>query len=185
MEEEKVIIYDPVYCSGCMRCMTACSTYNNGATSLSKSRLQIVRHEGHAISRMTEEDDLIFDVLTCQQCDQPACVYFCPTLSIRKNNETGCVTINHDTCVGCRMCMVSCPFGAISYDGDRRSLIKCELCAGDPQCVRFCPTGALKFLPKKEAHLPKRNHLARNLIQNRTRAMRDTATSGEGDHAGS
>ena len=42
MEEEKVIVYDPVYCSGCMRCMTTCSTYNNGATSLSKSRIQII-----------------------------------------------------------------------------------------------------------------------------------------------
>lgn len=181
MEEEKVIVYDPAYCSGCMRCMTACSTYHNGATSLSKARLQIMRHEGHAISRMTEEDDLIFDVITCQQCNQPLCVYFCPTLSIKKDSETGCVTMNHDTCVGCRMCMVSCPFGAISYDADRRSLMKCELCGGDPQCVRFCPAGALTFLSKNEAHLPKRDHLARHLIQNRARAMRDK-TIREADH---
>jgi Fe-S-cluster-containing dehydrogenase component len=59
--------------------------------------------------------------------------------------------------------------------------MKCELCGGDPQCVRFCPTGALKFMPKKEAHWPKRDHLARNLIQNRTRAIRETAGK-EGDH---
>lgn len=184
MEEEKMIVFDPVYCSGCMRCMTACSTYNTGATSLSKSRIQVIRHEGHAISRMTEEDDLIFDLMTCRQCDRPVCVDFCPTLSIKKNIETGCVTMNHDTCVGCRMCMVSCPFGAISYDGDRKSLMKCELCGGDPQCVRFCPTGALTFLAKKDAHLPKRDHLARTLIRNRTKAVRET-TGREEDHANS
>ena len=181
MEEEKVIVYDPVYCSGCMRCMTTCSTYNNGATSLSKSRIQIIRHEGHALSRIDEEDDLVFDMVTCQHCNQPQCVYFCPTLSIKKNSETGSVTINQERCAGCRMCMVSCPFGAISYDADRKALMKCELCGGDPQCVRFCPTGALKFMPKKEAHWPKRDHLARNLIQNRTRAIRETAGK-EGDH---
>jgi Fe-S-cluster-containing dehydrogenase component len=58
--EEKVIVYDPVLCTGCMRCMTTCSTYNFGATSFSKSRIHMIRHEGYAITRMDEEDDLIF-----------------------------------------------------------------------------------------------------------------------------
>ena len=129
--------------------MTACSTYNNGATSLSKSRIQIIRHEGHALSRIDEEDDLIFDMVTCQHCNQPQCVYFCPTLSIKKNSETGSVTINQDRCAGCRMCMVSCPFGAISYDADRKSLMKCDLCGGEPQCVRFCPTDASEIPAEK------------------------------------
>lgn len=182
MDEEKVIVYDPLYCSGCMRCMIACSTHKNGATSLTGSRIQVIRHEGHAISRIDEEDDLVFDVMTCQHCDHPHCVDFCPTLSIRKDSETGCVTIRSETCVGCRMCMISCPFGAISYDGKRKSVMKCDLCGGDPQCVRFCPTQALAFLPKTEAHLPKRDHLARSLIRHRTRAAKE-AVSREDDHA--
>ena len=78
---EKVIVFDPVLCTGCMRCMTACSTYNNGATSLSKSRIHIVRHEGHAITRIDEEDDLVFGVIVYEQCDlcegDPQCVKFC------------------------------------------------------------------------------------------------------------
>ena len=47
--------------------MTTCSTYNNGATSLTKARLQVARHEGHAITEIDEEDELIFEALTCQQ----------------------------------------------------------------------------------------------------------------------
>jgi Fe-S-cluster-containing dehydrogenase component len=54
--EEKVLVFDPFICTGCMRCMTTCSTYNNGATSLAKARLQVARHEGHAITDIDEED---------------------------------------------------------------------------------------------------------------------------------
>jgi hypothetical protein len=66
MEEERVIFFDPHYCTGCMRCATTCSTYNIGATSLTKSCIHIARHEGHTITRIDEEDDLIFQALSCQ-----------------------------------------------------------------------------------------------------------------------
>jgi len=94
--EEKVIVFDPLLCTGCMRCMTTCSTYNDGATSLSKARIHVVRHEGHAITGIDEEDELIFEVLTCLQCDKPFCLYFCPTRAIERNTETGAMTINYD-----------------------------------------------------------------------------------------
>jgi len=170
MAEEKVIVFDPYDCTGCMYCMTACSTYHHGATSLSKSRIHIIRHEGHAITKMDEEDDLIFDVITCQQCDQPYCLYLCPSLAVEKNDDTGALTINHDKCIGCRMCMVGCPFGAILYDLNKKQVVKCELCGGDPQCVRFCASGALQYLPKNLAHLPKRDRLAKKMIQLHERA---------------
>jgi anaerobic carbon-monoxide dehydrogenase iron sulfur subunit len=161
---EKALTYDPFCCSGCMFCMTACSTYNNGATSLSKSRIQILRHEGHAISKINEEDELVFDMISCQHCDQPFCMSVCPTLAIKKDTD-GAVTIDQDRCVGCRTCLAVCPFGAISYDAARKRMLKCELCGGDPQCVKFCPTGALQFVPREYAHLRKRELLSRKRIQ--------------------
>lgn len=164
-------MFDPAYCSGCMRCMTTCSTYTTGATSLSSSRIHIMRHEGHAVSCIDEEDDLIFTLIACQQCDNPPCAKLCPTKAIAKDEETGVVAIDHDQCMGCRLCLINCPFGAISYDERRKRLIKCDLCGGDPQCVRLCPTGALQFLPKNRAHLGKRDLLARNMVRSRTRAM--------------
>jgi Fe-S-cluster-containing dehydrogenase component len=170
MIEEKMIVFEPHDCTGCMYCMTACSTYNNGATSLSKSRIHLIRHEGHAITKITEEDDLIFDVITCRQCEEPYCLYLCPTLAIEKNDDTGALTIIHDKCAGCRMCMVACPFGIIFYDLKKKQMIKCELCGGDPVCVKFCPTGALQFLPKHLAHLPTRDQLARKMVRSRMKA---------------
>jgi carbon-monoxide dehydrogenase iron sulfur subunit len=171
--EEKIIVFDPVLCTGCMRCMTTCSTYNIGATSLSKSRIHIARHEGHAITKIDEEDDLIFEALSCRQCDKPFCLYFCPVQAIEKNKDTGAITINYDRCIGCRMCMVGCPFGAVLYDANKKRVMKCEFCDGDPQCVRFCPTGALQFLPKGLAQIPKIDRLARKIIELRPRVTEE------------
>jgi carbon-monoxide dehydrogenase iron sulfur subunit len=165
MTSEKIIIFKPEYCSGCMRCMTTCTTYNTGSTSFFKSRIHVVRHEGHAITKTDEEDDLIFDVITCLQCDEPYCTCFCPTMAITKDSETGIIVVDHDKCVGCRMCMASCPFGAILYDSDKREVVKCEQCDGEPQCVKFCPTGALQLIDKNLAHLPKRDRLGRKMIR--------------------
>ena len=166
--EEKALVFDPFICTGCMRCMTTCSTYNNGATSLAKARLQVARHEGHAITDIDEEDELIFEALTCQQCDVPYCMHFCPVNAISRNTETGAMVINYNRCIGCRMCMTGCPFGAIRYDTSRKRVIKCELCDGDPQCVKFCPTEALQFLPKSLANSPKIDYLSRKITEQRT-----------------
>jgi carbon-monoxide dehydrogenase iron sulfur subunit len=177
--EEKVIVFDPALCTGCMRCMTTCTTYNIGATSLTKSRIHIVRHEGHAITRIDEEDDLIFEALTCQQCDKPYCMYLCPTGALERNRETGAMVIDYDKCIGCRMCMAACPFGAIRYDSDRKQVIKCELCGGDPQCVKFCPTDALQFIPKSAANIPKIDDLARRIVELRSKTTEEIGVGDE------
>jgi Fe-S-cluster-containing dehydrogenase component len=181
VDDERVLVFDPYYCSGCMYCMTACSTYNNGATSLSKSRIHIARHEGHALAVKGHEDDLIFESVTCQQCDHPYCMYLCPALAMERSDVTGALIINHDKCVGCRMCMVGCPFGALLYDQDRKQIVKCELCGGDPQCVKFCASGALQFVPKRLAHLPRMDRLGRKIVQARTKSNAGRLFEGEGN----
>ncbi|MBN2239204.1 MAG: 4Fe-4S dicluster domain-containing protein [Dehalococcoidales bacterium] len=165
--EYKALVHDPFLCTGCMRCMTTCSTYNNGATSLSRARIQIARHEGHAITRIDEEDELIFEALHCQQCDKPYCMLFCPVSAISRNKETGAMEINYNKCIGCRMCMSGCPFGAIRYDVIRNRVIKCDLCGGDPQCVKLCPMEAIKFLPKTVANTPKIDYLSKKIMETR------------------
>jgi Fe-S-cluster-containing dehydrogenase component len=46
-----------------------------------------------------------------------------------------------DTCVGCKVCTIACPFGTINYNQDSGKVQKCDLCEGNPACASACPTG--------------------------------------------
>jgi anaerobic carbon-monoxide dehydrogenase iron sulfur subunit len=161
--EKKILSHDPNLCTGCMYCMIACSTYKEGATSLSRARLQIIRHEGHALTRITEEDELIFTFTGCQQCEDPACAAVCPTNALKRDLSTGAMLHLQNKCIGCRMCLSSCPFGALSFHKDRKQIFKCDLCNGDPTCVKFCPVEALKFVPAQQVPLAKRAETAKKI----------------------
>ncbi len=160
----KILVFDPHLCTGCMHCMTTCTTYHEGRTSLSKARLQVIRHEGHAITKIDEADELVFTVIGCQQCEDPICSLVCPVAAISRNHTTGAMVIDQDKCVGCRMCLMTCYFGAISFNQEANKVYKCELCAGDPQCVQFCQPRALRFLPVDQANLPKKMATSKKII---------------------
>jgi ferredoxin len=85
-------------------------------------------------------------------CYQAACATACPTEAMLKT-EQGPVTWNGNKCIGCRYCMVSCPFEMpkFEYNEWNPKLQKCTMCferleAGQkPACVEACPTDALMF----------------------------------------
>jgi Fe-S-cluster-containing hydrogenase component 2 len=92
-------------------------------------------------------DEDILDVpMQCQQCDDPACMNICPVEAIEVDDATGAKVINYDKCIGCNMCKIACPFGAVSVDPLTKKVVKCDLCSGDPACAKFCPTGAIEYM---------------------------------------
>lgn len=64
---------------------------------------------------------------------------------IERDPGTGLVRRRLEGCIGCRACMVACPFEAAFYDSGADVVVSCDLCGGDPQCVRYCPSGALAY----------------------------------------
>ncbi|MGD0236129.1 MAG: 4Fe-4S dicluster domain-containing protein [Syntrophorhabdales bacterium] len=163
--ERKVLAFDPHLCTGCMYCITACSTHNEGRTSLSAARLRMIRHEGHALTRAREKDELIFTLVMCRQCEDPVCSAVCPTGAITRDSSIGAMVIEREVCTGCGECTTSCPFGAISFsensNGEARAF-KCELCKGDPLCVKFCYAQALTYVPARDVTDPERPETAVN-----------------------
>lgn len=130
---KKMLIVDPAKCTGCQACESACSTFKEEECHLLKSRIKVLRFS----------DQVFFYPLVCQQCDKPPCAVICPTTALLKDSQTGVVEYIKERCVGCKMCLLACPFGAIGMvDG---MPIKCDLCGGDPACTRLCEPGAITF----------------------------------------
>jgi formate dehydrogenase iron-sulfur subunit len=88
----------------------------------------------------------------CMNCQDPACASACPVAALRKTKD-GPVTYEAARCIGCRYCMVACPFSVPKYEWNKRLPLirKCDMCndrvtQGQPTaCAAACPTGATKF----------------------------------------
>jgi len=89
--------------------------------------------------------------IQCRHCEAAPCAVICPTGAISKRGFDGPVVINEKLCIGCRSCILVCPYGVPQSRGDGRVITKCDLCferlerGEEPACVSGCPTGALKY----------------------------------------
>ncbi|QSZ67557.1 4Fe-4S dicluster domain-containing protein [Methanofollis aquaemaris] len=137
---ENLLLITPEKCIGCGTCELACSVGHEGEFRPATSRISVHRFEAGVNVPMT-----------CLQCDKPACVAGCPTGALEKDTETGLVNVIASKCIGCRMCVMACPFGNISYSMAAKKPLKCDQCDGSPMCVEFCPTNAIEYLPADTA----------------------------------
>jgi len=134
------LFFSPDLCTGCRACELACSFTCEGIFSPARSRIRIVRIDCDGI-----------DIpVGCEHCEDAPCRAVCPVRAISRDALTGAMILDTTVCIGCKQCMVSCPFGAISFDAERRILYKCDLCHGDPECVKWCFTEALKVASEED-----------------------------------
>ncbi len=133
---QKSLLIDPAKCTSCLQCELACSFEHEGAFNPAKSRIKVFEFEHGALAIP----------YTCTQCAEAWCMHACPVEAITKNPATGAMEVNEDTCVGCKVCTIACPFGTINYSQSSGKVIKCDLCGGDPQCAEACPTGAITYV---------------------------------------
>jgi protein NrfC len=94
-----------------------------------------------------------FIPLLCNHCNNPPCVRGCPTRATYKDEQNGIVMMDTKKCVGCKTCMVACPYNARYYSDEKRAVDKCNFCfdtrlsQGEKltACANACPTGARTF----------------------------------------
>ncbi|MCW8344549.1 cytochrome c nitrite reductase Fe-S protein [Vibrio sp. ZSDZ65] len=141
------MLHDENACIGCTACTEACREVNKVPEGV--SRLEINRSEP-----MGEYPDVEyrFTRTSCQHCENPPCVYVCPTGAAYKDEETGIVDVHKEKCVGCGYCLAACPYQVRFFHPEDHSADKCNFCrdtnlaAGkQPACVESCPTKALVF----------------------------------------
>ena len=146
----KVLMIEQEKCTGCRQCEMVCSVFHTGASNPSRSRIKVVKWE-HAGFYLP---------MTCQNCEDPFCVEVCPTKACYKDLENQRVVIDKNKCIGCKTCIVACPFGAPLFDSVERVSIKCDYCDGDPQCVRFCEAKAITYVDADKVGVDKKRGAA-------------------------
>ncbi len=177
-------------CIGCRRCVHACVKENNqsrpdpeGSHNNPIQWIKVLEMEKEKGIDLTDSnayynpDEVprpghFYMPIACQQCEDPPCTKVCPVQATWSEPD-GIVTIDYDWCIGCRYCMVACPYGARRFNWGKPNLPpdqlnpnthvlgnrprekgvveKCTFCiqrtrAGRyPACVEICPVGARKF----------------------------------------
>ncbi|MBI1885888.1 MAG: 4Fe-4S dicluster domain-containing protein [Chloroflexi bacterium] len=131
----KMILPHPEKCVACHLCEGACSFKHEGSFVPAKTRIWVYDFV----------DEGIYGAVTCFHCKDAPCLSNCPTYAITRDPATGQVTVNDDKCIGCKMCMVACPFGVMGFHMEKNVAHNCDLCGGDPQCVKVCIYDALEY----------------------------------------
>jgi Fe-S-cluster-containing dehydrogenase component len=146
-------------CVGCRSCEIACMHHHLGDNNddpkerpLAVPRVKVecglldrtqtsVDHSGDTCFRGNLHKTF---VILCQHCDDPECVGACIAGALTKDPD-GMVRHHPELCVGCLMCIMACPFGAIYRDPGSKGVVKCDLCGGKeiPSCVGACKVDAL------------------------------------------
>lgn len=164
-EDRLGVLVDTDVCVGCRHCEWACRTAHNMPSPdldnySDDSVFKEYRHpDATSLTVVNEfENDKnsllpIHVKLQCMHCERPACVSACIVGALTKG-EDGSVVWDDDKCIGCRYCMVACPFQIPTYDYDRSidpHIRKCDLCTERrkddklPACIEICPNEALLF----------------------------------------
>ena len=158
-----MLLVDIGKCIGCGVCELICSSKHHAVFDNSKSRI----HSNIFL------DDAVAIPIFCYHCEDPFCGKMCPAgaITVKKDESSGTtlVTVSEEKCVGCRMCMMVCPYGCIIVS-DQGYAEKCDLCGGDPECVKYCPTKAISFVEPELSMIAKKRDVARsilNLIKNK------------------
>jgi Fe-S-cluster-containing dehydrogenase component len=150
-------ILDPAECTGCRTCELACEA----RTPTSEAILNAMIADPQPADRIFVEAGYdskngIFPVpIFCHHCEDAPCIKVCPTDAISKNEEYNAIILNQDDCIGCRECLMACPFGALAVDSSGK-MIKCDLCVDrlgkgeNPSCVDSCPQEILKYIDEQE-----------------------------------
>jgi len=169
-EDRMGVLVDTTVCIGCRRCEWACKKAHNLPAGdiesySNESVFDKMRRPGNesytVVNRYNNQENPNKPVnvkVQCMHCDKPACVSACIVGAFSKQ-ENGAVIWDTDMCIGCRYCMVACPFQIPTFEYDKAiqpNINKCDFCyerARDgllPACVEICPVEALIYGKRRD-----------------------------------
>ena len=173
VKEFKAILYDSTRCVGCQSCEFSCAEANNLPEPTDYPEAGKIRKTDETrrtvVNAYETSKGEVYVKRQCMHCNQPACGAACLTQAMHKTVE-GPVIWREDKCMGCRYCMVSCPFDVpkFEYNSSNPKITKCNMCFERqeegklPACVENCPGEALMFGMRRELIAEARRRIAEN-----------------------
>ncbi len=158
------VLFDATRCIGCRKCEEACNKVNElpvpvkpfGDLAVLEHRRRTDAKTYTVVNRYENVPGAkgpLYRKIQCNHCLEPACASACFVRAFAKNSN-GAVTYDESVCVGCRYCMIACPFEIPAYEYDKAftpRIMKCTFCQPRllkgqlPGCVEICPSEALTF----------------------------------------
>lgn len=170
MNVNAFVVANPHKCIGCQACEIACAVAHLGTSVATAGALEVP-----FLPRLTlVKTPLVTMPIQCRQCEDAPCANVCPVEAITHQGNK--VIVNTEICIGCKTCMLACPFGAMDMvpeldagrpiyqdvlkqqyieeqiDKEKMVAHKCDLCtdrAGGPACVEICPASAFTVIEPK------------------------------------
>jgi anaerobic dimethyl sulfoxide reductase subunit B (iron-sulfur subunit) len=131
-------------CTGCRACQVACQDRNNLPVGYALRKVS-------SYCQGTYPDAMGYHYsASCNHCEHPACVAACPSGACQKADD-GTVFRDADVCIGCGMCVLSCPYGHPQLVREQGISFKCDSCKAfrdhgmNPVCVDACQMRAIDF----------------------------------------
>ncbi|MCF8035567.1 MAG: 4Fe-4S dicluster domain-containing protein [Desulfobacteraceae bacterium] len=174
------VLHDITHCIGCRKCEAACNEVNDlpapdkpfDDLKVLQDKRQLNATAYTVVNRYQFESASgpLYVKTQCNHCLEPACASACFVKALRKD-ETGAVVYDASLCVGCRYCMIACPFQVPAYEYDKAftpRVMKCTLCYPRiregklPGCVAACPKEALTFGKRDELIKEAQRRINRN-----------------------
>ncbi|MBD3697968.1 electron transport protein HydN [Klebsiella pneumoniae] len=177
----RFIIADASKCIGCRTCEVACVVSHQEHQDCASLTPHTFQPRIHVIKGVN-----VSTATACRQCEDAPCANVCPNGAISR--DKGFVHVMQERCIGCKTCVVACPYGAmevvvrpvIRHSGAGLNVVaekaeanKCDLCfhrESGPACMEVCPTHALVCVD--------RNKLEQMNIEKRRRTALALASQG-------
>lgn len=141
----KGFYYNEESCTGCRACQVACCDKNDLDANMAFRQVSTFETGTYPNARAFHYS------LTCNHCENPACVEVCPNQAMYIDEEDGTVQHDDSKCIGCQYCVNACPYGVPRYLEEISLTHKCDGCitlrnnGEQPACVAICPMRALEF----------------------------------------
>lgn len=167
----KGVLVDLTKCVGCGSCTVACKLWNNQSYQDPQNPGEFVNAHGEDVKldsntwttvehmKVQKDGKEVWRYVKrqCMHCQDPSCLSVCFAKAFHIT-EQGAVQYNPELCVGCRYCMIACPFDIPKYEWEKvmPSVMKCQFCSSKladgeaPACASVCPTNALVFGDREE-----------------------------------